>query len=120
MRVRFTLPTGQAFDGSLSSNQVAIDFAAQLPLTLSFDDYNRVEKVATLERQLALHGVSDAEGPGPGEIGYYLPTRGFVLYYDHVGAWPGLVRIGRFDFDLEALRDLPDGTDIQIAAVGDA
>lgn len=86
-------------------------------LDLVFSDFNRVEKVAPLGRALTLRGVPDADAPAPGEIGYYAPTRGLVLYYGHVGRSPGLVRMGRFMYDLQSLREMPNGTRIQIASV---
>lgn len=84
-----------------------------------FDDFNQVEKVAPLGRSLTLRGVPHADAPEPGEIGYYAPTHGLVLYYASRGRWPGLVRVGRFGYDLDALRQLPDGTRIRIAAATD-
>ena len=114
MRVHVTISSGDAFDASLYSNPVAADLAARLPLTLTFRDFNSVEKVARLDSPLHLRGVPDRDGPKPGEIGYYGPSQGLVLYYDNVGTWPGLVRIGRFDFDLDALRRLPDGFTAQL------
>jgi hypothetical protein len=113
MRLRFTLPDG-GFDGELYANPVAADFAAQLPLQLTFCDYNRVEKVADLPGALRVEGVPPSADPAPGEIAYYAPAKGIVLYYGRVGRWPGIVRIGRFSLDLTVLRDLPDGTVIRI------
>jgi hypothetical protein len=113
MRLRFTLPDAQ-FGGELYPNPVASDLATQLPLHLTFSDYNDVEKVASLPRALRVEGVPSGADPAPGEISYYAPTKGIVLYYGRVGRWPGIVRIGRFDLDLDVLRDLPDGTVIRI------
>lgn len=101
-------------NAELFDHPVAQELAGLLPLTLSFDDFNHVEKVASLDRALTLRGVPDADAPEPGEIGYYAPTRGLVLYYGSPGRWPGLVRMGRFTYDLDALRNLPDGSIIQI------
>ncbi|WP_238165469.1 cyclophilin-like fold protein [Kribbella caucasensis] len=102
--------------GELFDHPVAHELAAMLPLSLVFEDFNQVEKVARLARPLTLRGVPGADAPMPGEIGYYAPSQGLVLYYGRVGRWPGLVRMGRFTYDLQALRDLPDGTRIQITA----
>jgi hypothetical protein len=113
MRLRFTFPGGE-FTGQLYANPVADDLAAQLPLDVSFSDYNGVEKVADLPRPLRVEGVPPTAEPAPGEISYYAPATGIVLYYGHVGRWPGIVRIGRFDFGLDALRDLSDGTVVRI------
>ncbi|MFG6444647.1 cyclophilin-like fold protein [Microbacterium sp. P07] len=109
MRVHVTLSVGIEFDAELYPNPVAADFAARLPLTGTFADLNRVEKVATLDRPLRVRGVPERDSPEPGEIGYYAPSQSLVLYYGHVGPWPGLVRIGRFDLDADTLRVLPDG-----------
>lgn len=114
MRVVFTTPDG-GFAGELFDHPVAEDLVTLLPLELEFDDFNAVEKVARLPRALTLEGVPEADEPAPGEIGYYAPTRGLVLYYGHVGRWPGLVRVGRFDGDPAELRALPSGTRIRIA-----
>lgn len=100
----------------LYDNPVAEELARQLPLELTFHDYNNVEKVAILDEPLRLRDVPGPDAPAPGEIGYYSPDRGLVLYYESPGSWPGLVRLGRFDYDLTALRELADGTQIRITA----
>lgn len=115
MKILLTIG-GILVEGELHEHPVAREFAASLPLDLVFNDFNQVEKVASLDRALMLRGVPDADAPVPGEIGYYAPTRGLVLYYGSPGRWPGLVRMGRFSHDLSALQALPDGTHIQIAA----
>lgn len=99
----------------LYDHPVASELVKALPLNLVFNDFNQVEKVATLDSPLTLHGVPDADAPEPGEIGYYAPTQGLVLYYGSPGRWPGLVRMGRFSYDLDTLQALPDGTRIHIA-----
>ena len=114
MHIRFTTPDS-SFDGTLLTHPVATELATLLPLDLTFTDFNDVEKVAPLGRALTLAGVPSADEPSPGEIGYYAPTRSLVLYYGRVGRWPGLVRVGRFDLDLDELRALPDGIRIQVA-----
>ena len=113
MRLRFNFPNGE-FGGELYSNPVAEDLAGQLPLKIAFSDYNGVEKVANLPRPLRVEGVPSSAEPEPGEISYYAPAEVVVLYYGHVGRWPGIIRIGRFDLDLDELRDLPDGTPVRI------
>ena len=113
MRIGFTFGEAQ-FVAELYANPVAQQFGALLPTEVVFSDFNRVEKVGRLGTALTLRGVPDRDAPEPGEIGYYAPTQGLVLYYGHVGEWPGLVRLGRFDFDLDALKAFPDGSRAQI------
>lgn len=113
MHIQLTIDDTR-IEGELYDHPVAREFGGMLPLELTFNDFNQVEKVASLGRSLALEGVPDADAPEPGEIGYYAPTQGVVLYYDTPGRWPGLVRMGRLDYDLTALRDLSDGTRVRI------
>jgi hypothetical protein len=57
----------------LDNNATARDLAAQLPLTLTFKDFNHVEKVAALPRRLSTDGAPAGADPDVGEIGYYAP-----------------------------------------------
>jgi hypothetical protein len=113
MKIELTF-NGSSVEAQLYDHPVARELAGMLPLDLVFNDFNGIEKVASLGRSLHLQGVPDADAPGPGEIGYYAPTQGFVLFYGSPGKWPGLVRMGRFDYELGMLRALPEGTRIHI------
>ena len=116
VRIQLTVGSDQV-TGELFDHPVAVELADMLPLTLTFADFNNVEKVARLDRPLTVRGVPNADAPQPGEIGYYAPTQSLVLYYGHVGRWPGLVRMGTFAYDLDALRSAPDGVTVRLAAV---
>jgi len=113
MRIILTA-NGDRFDGELYDHPVAEEFSQLLPLELPFEDFNAVEKVAALERELTLRGVPSADEPVAGELGYYAPGSTLVLYYESPGRWPGLVRLGRFDWDTAALRGISDGTRVRI------
>jgi hypothetical protein len=52
----------------LADNVTARALAAQLPLTLTFRDFNRVEKIATLPGPLSTDGVPAGAAPGIGDI----------------------------------------------------
>jgi hypothetical protein len=82
---------------TLTNNSTASDLLSQLPLTLTFRDFNRVEKIAALPRPLSTDGVPPGADPEIRDIGYYSPSRDLVLYYGDVGYWNGIVRIGRVD-----------------------
>jgi hypothetical protein len=77
---------------------------AQLPLKLSFRDFNGQEKVAHIPRPLSMRGMPKSADPRPGEIGYYAPTQELVLYYTDVGRFDGIARIGRFDGSIAAIK----------------
>jgi hypothetical protein len=87
----------------LADNATARDLAAQLPLTLTFKDFNKVEKIAKLPRPLSMQGVPKGDGPDISDIGYYQPSGDLVFHYDDVSYWNGIVRIGRFDNTMELI-----------------
>ena len=87
--------------GRLWDNPTARDLIAQLPLT--FRDFNGVEKIAQLPRKLSMDGVPAGDDPLPRDIGYYAPSGDVVFYYDDVGYFNGIVRIGQFDGSVDAI-----------------
>jgi hypothetical protein len=90
--------------GWLWNNATARDLLAQLPLTLTLSDFNRLEKIAALPRKLSTDGAPPGDDPSPGDIGYYAPWGNLVFYYGNVGYFNGIVRIGRFEGNLDAIR----------------
>lgn len=51
--------------GRLWDNATARDLIAQLPLTLTFSDFNNLEKVARLPRELSIEGMPAGDNPAP-------------------------------------------------------
>jgi hypothetical protein len=105
---------GETVTGTLSGNAAARSLIEQLPLTLSFGDYGGKEKIAELPEPLSLDGVPAGDDADPLTIGYYAPDQALVLYYEHVGYFPGIVRIGSFD-DLAPIRDRTGGFTARLA-----
>jgi len=105
---------GQTLTAQLADNPTARDLVDQLPLTLAFRDFNGVEKVANLPRPLTTEGVPAGADPDINDIGYYAPSGNLVFYYGDVGYWDGIVRIGRFDDDIELIQRQPDSFEVTI------
>jgi hypothetical protein len=101
--------TAQLYD-----NATAHDLAAQLPLTLTLDDLNGLEKTGPLPKALITDGAPRGSDPEVNEIGYYAPGRDLVFYYGDVGYFNGIVRIGHFDSDIDLLRDQQDGFSVTV------
>ena len=89
--------------GRLWNNSTGRDLIVQLPLTLTFRDFNSVEKLAQLPRKLSMDGVPEGDDPFPRDIGYYNPSGNLVFYYDDVGYFTGIVRIGQFESSMDAV-----------------
>ncbi|MGQ1795866.1 cyclophilin-like fold protein [Kocuria oceani] len=98
---------GTAVTGTLFDTTAARSLTDQLPLELTFTDYVGQEKIADLPAPLSLEGMPAGDDAAPLTIGYYAPDQALVLYYDHVGYYSGIVRLGVFD-DLEAVHDHDD------------
>jgi hypothetical protein len=106
---------GRPVRAQLADNPTARAFADRLPLTLSLQDLNGVEKIAKLADPLTIHGVPDGADPDIADIGYYAPTHDLVLYYGDVGYWDGIVSIGRYDdSQVSHVRDQPDGVRVTV------
>lgn len=89
--------------GRLWDNATARDLIAQLPLIMTFSDYGRQEKLASLPRKLSTEGVPPGNSARPGDIGYYAPAGVLVFYYREVGYFNGIVRMGQFDGNMNAI-----------------
>jgi hypothetical protein len=112
--IRITIDN-RPINAQLADNPTAQDLADQLPLTLTFSDFNHAEKIAELPRPLTMDGVPEGDDPDIADIGYYAPSNNFVLYYGEVGHWNGIVRIGRFNNDdLGFIKGQPDRFQVTI------
>jgi hypothetical protein len=114
-RARVNVRIGdKTYTATMFNNPTANDLVSQLPLTLPFRDYAGQEKVSPAPRALTMQGVPRGDDPEINDFGYYAPSNSLVLYYTNVGYWDGIVRLGRFDSSIEAIRTLPDGFTVTI------
>ena len=110
-----TLTIGdRVIGGTLHGNPAASALAQRLPLTLTFEDFNAVEKIATLPSPLPMTGMPAGADPEIGDIGFWAPGGDLVLYYGEVGYWNGIARLGTFD-DVAAIQALTGTFTITIA-----
>ena len=116
---RITITIGaDSFPATLADNPTAHDLASLLPLTLTFKDLNRVEKIAPLPRPLTTTGMPAGADPDINDIGYYSPSNDLVLYYGDVGYWDGIIRIGSVTEGMSSIARQPDGFTATIALAG--
>lgn len=101
----------------LWDNPTARDLIAQLPLTLTFSDYGRQEKLATLPQRLTIEGVPAGDDPLSGDITYYAPAGAVVFLYKDIGYFTGIVRLGQFDGGADAIDTLISQTSDFVATI---
>lgn len=104
MKLRFTANGVVVATATLESHESALDLAALLPLELTFKDYAATEKIADLPRALSTHGAPAACTPVAGDICFYAPWGNLAIFYGDGEHSEGLVRLGRLDAGLDAIR----------------
>jgi hypothetical protein len=88
----------------LDNNEGARQFAALLPLDLALKDYAATEKVADLPGRLSTQAAPDGYKPLAGDIAYCAPWGNLAIFHKNFGYSSGLVRLGRLDSGLDAMR----------------
>ena len=95
---------GAIATATLDNNAAARDFVAQLPLSLTLQNYAEIERIATLPRKLSVDGAPAGITPKTGDINYYAPWGNLAIYLNGTVADRGLVRLGKLDSGLAALQ----------------
>lgn len=115
MKIRVTIE-GQTLAATLDNSAAARDFASLLPLDLTLSDYSSTEKVSDLPRRLSTDGAPRSYKPSTGDITYYAPWGNLAIFYRSFRDSSGLVRLGAFDGNIDALRrDQPFRARFEIA-----
>ena len=91
---------------TLEDNSAARSLFSQLPLTLTFEDYNGMEKVAYPPEALDLSDAPDSCHPGVGTLAYYAPWGNLCIFYGDFQYSEGLVPLGHVEGGMELLTSL--------------
>lgn len=87
---------------ALHDNPVSRDFASQLPLDVTFEDYAGTEKITHLPRKLQTNGgVNGSQVEG--DFTYYAPWGNLAVFYKGYGKASGLYILGRIESGKEWL-----------------
>lgn len=105
--VRLTFEGGEALV-RLNDNAAAQSFAAQLPMTQTFEDFNSIEKICRLPQELSTDGVESGVDPAIADITLYIPWNTLVFYYDDYGFHDDLIPMGRVESGMEFLATMGD------------
>lgn len=104
MRITLTIDD-VALPATIDDTAAGRDFVALLPLTLTFSDHARTEKVSDLPRRLSTAGAPAGAAAATGDIGYYAPWGNLAVYYRDFRYSDGLVKLGSITSGAEALAD---------------
>ena len=103
-QVQLTIEGAVVATATLEGHASARDFVALLPLKLILEDYAAMEKVAVLPRPLTTTEPMAACTPSAGDISFYVPWGNIAIFYNDGQLSQGLVRLGRLDSGLSAIR----------------
>lgn len=103
MLIRLTI-SGKPVTATLDDTPSAKDFFSLLPLTLTLNDYASTEKISDLPRKLSIQGAPDGVDPDVWDLAYYAPWGNLAIFYRDAGYATGLVRLGRLDSGVEAIK----------------
>jgi hypothetical protein len=100
----------------LFNNSVSRDFASLLPMTTTFEDYDRSEKITYLPRKLATQGGITG-GSVQGDFAYYAPWGNLAVFYKGFGNDSNLHLLGRIESGKEKLATMSGNFDALIEIV---
>ncbi|WP_236845279.1 cyclophilin-like fold protein [Campylobacter porcelli] len=101
MKIVFITQSGKVF-ATLNDSKISRDFYSLLPLKIELKDYAVAEKYAKLARPLDIRDEPSTDGK-KGDISYFAPWGNFVIYYKNQPFYEGIIRLGRFDGDFNAV-----------------
>ena len=78
----------------LDDHPAVRDFLSMLPLTVTFEDYNGVEKIGYLPRKLHTEGSPSSCDPSVGTFAYYAPWGNLAVFYRDYAWSRSLVKLG--------------------------
>lgn len=95
MKIKLTA-NGETAIVELLDNDATADFVSMLPLTLTFEDYNNTEKIATLPRELNIGSAPTNCDPNVGTFAYYAPWGNLSVFYNDFRESDSLIPLGTF------------------------
>lgn len=106
-KVRLTI-AGRSGVLNLYDTPVSNELYKQLPLTLSFRDFNNTEKIATLPKPIHEGKKPEGHAPKAGDLCLYAPWGNLCFFYRDYKHTSDLFSLGRLESGLNMLREQKD------------
>ena len=97
---------GQEFDVILYDTPAANAHYDMLPLDLTFEDFNSVEKIAYLENELTTEGEPDGCDPDVGDLCLYAPWGNLSIFYNDFRYSNSLIKLGHIDSGMDIISSM--------------
>ncbi|MGN0295097.1 MAG: cyclophilin-like fold protein [Lachnospiraceae bacterium] len=101
-KLRLTID-GQELAVTLYNTPAANALYEMLPLELSFEDFNGVEKISYLTEELPTEGEPDGCDPDVGDLCLYAPWGNLSVFYQDFRYSNSLIRLGHIDSGMDVI-----------------
>ena len=115
-RIKLTVNGNEIFV-RLDNNVASRDFLEMLPLTLTFEDFNNTEKIATLPNELSTEGLPSGYTPEVGDFAYYAPWGNISVFYKDFRYSNSLYKLGTIESGTEILGNMSNDFEVTIERV---
>ena len=116
-RIKLTVNGNEEVFVSLDDNQASRDFLEMLPLTLTFEDFNSTEKIATLPNELSTEGQPSGYTPEIGDFAYYAPWGNISVFYNDFRYSNSLYKLGTIESGTEIFENMNNDFEVTIERV---
>ena len=116
-RIKLTVNGNKEIFVSLDDNQASRDFLEMLPLTLTFEDFNSTEKIATLPNELSTEGQPSGYTPEIGDFAYYAPWGNISVFYKDFRYSNSLYKLGTIESGTEIFESMNNDFEVTIERV---
>ena len=115
-RIKLTVNGNEVFV-KLDDNVASREFLEMLPLTLTFEDFNSTEKIATLPSELNVDGLPSGYTPEVGDFSYYAPWGNVSVFYKDFRYSNSLYKLGTIESGTEILGNISGNFEVTIERV---
>lgn len=116
-KIKLTVNGNEEVFVSLDDNQASRDFLEMLPLTLTFEDFNSTEKIATLPNELSTEGQPSGYTPEIGDFAYYAPWGNISVFYKDFRYSNSLYKLGTIESGTEIFENMNNDFEVTIERV---
>lgn len=115
-RIKLTVNGNEVFV-RLDDNVASRELLEMLPLTLTFEDFNSTEKIATLPEELSTEGLPSGYTPEVGDFSYYAPWGNVSVFYKDFRYSNSLYKLGKIESGAEILGNINGNFEVTIERV---
>ncbi|AXI30665.1 hypothetical protein CIB87_17165 [Priestia megaterium] len=99
-------------------NPASKDFLAQLPLTITFEDYMGKEKISILQKRLSIDDVQAEDLSQKGDFAYYTPWGNVAIFHKGIeDATNDLIMLGQIESGKENFENVDGDFTVTIEKV---